>query len=81
MFGRHDRGHIFLAVAVVIAGIAMGAILAFFLFKKSVYLSPIPVTVTSFANPLLFSNDQSQSDVADSNKLLENAAEPDNCNI
>lgn len=75
MLNPHYRGHIVLAVAVVIAGIAMGAVIAFFLFKKSNRRLPIPDTLTNFANPLFFSNGRSQSDVADTKKLVENAEE------
>uniref|UniRef100_A0AAQ6IMQ9 Mannose receptor, C type 1b n=1 Tax=Anabas testudineus TaxID=64144 RepID=A0AAQ6IMQ9_ANATE len=70
-----SRGHIVLAVVVIIVGIAMGAVIAFFLFRKSGHRVPIPDTLTNFANPLFFSNDQSQADVADTKKLVENEEE------
>uniref|UniRef100_A0AAQ6IHY3 Mannose receptor, C type 1b n=1 Tax=Anabas testudineus TaxID=64144 RepID=A0AAQ6IHY3_ANATE len=50
-------------------------IIAFFLFRKSGHRVPIPDTLTNFANPLFFSNDQSQADVADTKKLVENEEE------
>lgn len=66
-----------LTAVVVTVGIAIGAVIAFFLFKKSDHHLTLPDTLTSFANPLLFSNDQSQSDVADTKKLIENTLEKD----
>ncbi|XP_044077015.1 macrophage mannose receptor 1-like [Siniperca chuatsi] len=69
------RSHIALAGVLVIIVIAMGAVTAFFLFKKSGRCFPIPDRLTTFDNPLFFSNEQSQSDVVDTKKLLENAEE------
>lgn len=43
----------------------------FFLYKKSPNLLP------TFDNPLYFNSDQSQPDVVDTNKLIENAENPE----
>ncbi|XP_054882841.1 macrophage mannose receptor 1-like, partial [Poeciliopsis prolifica] len=71
------RGHTALVAVFVIAGIAMGAGIAFFLFKKSgrqMTLIPIPGGLTAFDNPL-FSSNQSQKNLVDTKKLLGNADE------
>ncbi|XP_043990703.1 macrophage mannose receptor 1-like [Gambusia affinis] len=71
------RGHTALISVLVIAGIAMGAGIAFFLFKKSglqMRMIPIPGGLTAFDNPL-FSSSRPQKDPVDAKKLLENADE------
>ncbi|XP_047223891.1 macrophage mannose receptor 1-like isoform X2 [Girardinichthys multiradiatus] len=65
----HNRSHIALAVLLV-AGIAVGAGIAFALFKKSGHHLPIPGRLAVFDNPL-FSN--KRSDLLDSKNLVENA--------
>lgn len=64
-----------MAVVVVITGFAMGAVIVFFLCKKSRHILPIPENLNAFDNPLFFSNQQSHSDVVDTNKLVENAGD------
>ncbi|XP_038573590.1 macrophage mannose receptor 1-like [Micropterus salmoides] len=71
---RH-RGHTALTVVLVITGIAIGAVVAFFLFVKSGQRLPILEGLITFDNPLFFSNERFQSDVVDTNKLVENAEE------
>ncbi|XP_037642854.1 macrophage mannose receptor 1-like [Sebastes umbrosus] len=72
----HPRSHIVLAVVVVISGIAIGAFIAYFLlYKKSAHRLPIPDKLTTFDNPLFFSNEQSQPYVVETNNLVENAEE------
>lgn len=72
---RHHHGYITLAVVLVMTGITIVAATAFFLFRKKRHRLPFPGKSTNFGNPLFFSNEQSQSDVADTNKLVENAQE------
>ncbi|KAM3850436.1 macrophage mannose receptor 1-like [Diretmus argenteus] len=62
-----QRGHISVAVAVVIMVITILAVVAFFLYKKSG--RPFP----TFNNPLYFDGERSQPDVVDTNELIENA--------
>ncbi|XP_049454404.1 macrophage mannose receptor 1-like [Epinephelus fuscoguttatus] len=52
------HGHNILPVVLVIIAIAIGAVIALFLFKKSGLRLPIPGT---FVNPIIFNNEQSQS--------------------
>lgn len=52
-------------VVLVLAGIAMVAVIAFFLSKKSHRHLTIPGKITTFDNPMFFSNDQSPPDVVD----------------
>ncbi|XP_040911920.1 macrophage mannose receptor 1-like [Toxotes jaculatrix] len=61
----HHHSHIILAVVVVMAGIALGAVIAFYLFKKSGRHLPILDRLANFDNPLFISNQQSSPDVAD----------------
>ncbi|XP_039998644.1 macrophage mannose receptor 1-like [Xiphias gladius] len=68
------RGHIILAVVVVITAIAIGIVIVFFLFKPGRRL-PIPEKLTTFDNPLFFNNEQSPPDLVDTNKLVANAEE------
>lgn len=56
----------------VITGLTIGVVIAFFLFKKSSHLLPIPDNLTTFDNPLFFSNEQSQPAT---NKLIETGKE------
>ncbi|KAM4727472.1 macrophage mannose receptor 1-like [Anableps anableps] len=72
-----SRAHTALTAILVIAGIAVGAGIAFFLFKKSgrhIPSIPVPRGLTAFDNPL-FSNNRSQPDLVDSKKLVGNADE------
>uniref|UniRef100_A0A4W6EYQ1 Mannose receptor, C type 1b n=1 Tax=Lates calcarifer TaxID=8187 RepID=A0A4W6EYQ1_LATCA len=69
------RGHIILAVVLVITAIAMGIFVIGFLFKKSGHRLTIPEKLTTFDNPLFFNNERSQPDLVDTNKLVANAEE------
>lgn len=74
---RQGRSRTALTAVLVIAGIATGAGIAFFLFKKSgrqMRIIPIPGGLTAFDNPL-FNSNQSQKDLVDAKKLLGNADE------
>ncbi|KAM8728446.1 macrophage mannose receptor 1-like [Acanthopagrus schlegelii] len=69
-------GHMTGLVVAVIIGLAIiGAVVAFFLFKKNGHRLPIPGKLTTFDNPLFFSNGQSQPDTVDTTQLVENAEE------
>ncbi|MED6273014.1 hypothetical protein CHARACLAT_002428 [Characodon lateralis] len=73
------RGRTALTAVLVIAGIAMGAGIAFFLFKKSGHHIPtitVPNGLTAFDNPL-FNSSRSQPDLVDSKNLVGNADEDD----
>ncbi|XP_078029223.1 macrophage mannose receptor 1-like [Epinephelus lanceolatus] len=72
---HHQRGHIALAAVVVVMGLAMGVIVAFFICKKFNHRVPIPDMLTTFDNPLFFNNEQPPPDVADTSILVENAKE------
>ncbi|XP_070700691.1 macrophage mannose receptor 1-like [Pempheris klunzingeri] len=67
-------GYIALMAVLVITGISILAVTAFFLIKKSAHLLPIPDNLRTFENPLFFSNGQSKPDTS---KLIENT-EPEN---
>ncbi|XP_030015951.1 macrophage mannose receptor 1-like [Sphaeramia orbicularis] len=69
------RSHIALAAVIVITGIVMGIFIALFIFKKSGHRLPIPEKLTTFDNPLFSSNKQSEPNVADTSKLVDNAEE------
>ncbi|XP_013873795.1 macrophage mannose receptor 1 isoform X2 [Austrofundulus limnaeus] len=69
------RGHIILAVVLVIAGLAAGTVVALFFFKKSGHYLPIHNRLTNFDNPLFFGNNRTQSGLVDSKTLVENADE------
>ncbi|XP_008284987.1 macrophage mannose receptor 1-like [Stegastes partitus] len=71
---RH-RDHIILATVLGIAGIAVGAVIAFFIYKKHGHRLPILASSATFDNPLFFSSRQPQPDVVDTKKLIENAEE------
>ncbi|KAF1383676.1 hypothetical protein PFLUV_G00134320 [Perca fluviatilis] len=75
MVDPQSRGHITMAVVLAITVIAIGAVIALFLFKKSGLHLPIPERLSTFDNPLFFNNEQSQSDLVDTNKLVVNAEE------
>ncbi|XP_029309225.1 macrophage mannose receptor 1-like [Cottoperca gobio] len=75
VFDLRQRGHTALAVVAVLTGIATGAVIAFLLFKKFAPRLSFPVKLTTFDNPLFFSNERSQPGVVDTNKLVENAEE------
>ncbi|KAM3850435.1 macrophage mannose receptor 1-like [Diretmus argenteus] len=68
-----QRGHITLAVVLVIMVISILAGVAFFLYKKGSW-SARP-DLPAFDNPLYFDGERSQPDVVDTNKLIENAEE------
>ncbi|XP_039999699.1 macrophage mannose receptor 1-like [Xiphias gladius] len=63
-----DKRQPILAVVAVITVIAIGGVIAFFLFKKYGRRLPIPDILTTFDNPLFFRNEQSPSEVADISK-------------
>uniref|UniRef100_A0A3B4X378 Mannose receptor, C type 1b n=1 Tax=Seriola lalandi dorsalis TaxID=1841481 RepID=A0A3B4X378_SERLL len=67
----NHRGHIILAVVLVTAVIAVGGVIAFFLYKKSIRRLTIPGTLNTFDNPLFFSNEQSPPDTVDSGMKAE----------
>ncbi|KAI3374792.1 hypothetical protein L3Q82_021350, partial [Scortum barcoo] len=69
------RGHNILAGVLVIAVIVIGMVIALFLFKKSGRRLPIPEKLSTFDNPLFFSNEQRQSALVDTKKLVANAEE------
>uniref|UniRef100_A0A3Q2X2U7 Mannose receptor, C type 1b n=1 Tax=Haplochromis burtoni TaxID=8153 RepID=A0A3Q2X2U7_HAPBU len=69
---HHQRVYITTAVVLVITGIAVVAVSAVFFFKKFGHQLPAPNT---FDNPLFFSSRVSQPEQADTNILVENAAE------
>ncbi|KAF1383674.1 hypothetical protein PFLUV_G00134300 [Perca fluviatilis] len=69
-----QRGHIPLAIVVVITGIAIGVVTALFLFKKVARRLPVPDTLITFDNPV-FSNEWSQPNVVDTNDHVENLEE------
>ncbi|XP_070700688.1 macrophage mannose receptor 1-like [Pempheris klunzingeri] len=64
------RGHLILAVVLVILTLVIGTVIILFLFKKSGRHLPIPEKLRTFDNPLFFNNDQ--SDLVDTNKLVAN---------
>lgn len=64
-------------MVLVIIGIVMGAIIAFFLFKKSGRRLPIPERLTNFDNPMFSNNEQSQPNLVASSQLVVNAEEED----
>ncbi|KAK2822605.1 hypothetical protein Q5P01_022670 [Channa striata] len=69
------RGHIILAVVLVITAIAIGAVIMFLLFKKSGHRLRIPEKLTTFDNPLFFSNERARPDLVDTDKLVANVEE------
>ncbi|XP_044077016.1 macrophage mannose receptor 1-like [Siniperca chuatsi] len=69
------RGHIILAVVLVITAVAIGMVIVLFLFKKSGRTLRIPEKLTTFDNPLFFNNERSRPDLVDTSKLVENAEE------
>ncbi|KAM4552771.1 macrophage mannose receptor 1-like [Odontesthes bonariensis] len=71
----HDHRNITLAVVLAIVGMAVGTAIFFFLFKKSGRHLPLPDILTTFDNPLFFSNTKSEPDVEDTQQLIENAEE------
>ncbi|XP_035526281.1 macrophage mannose receptor 1-like [Morone saxatilis] len=71
----HHRGHMALVVVGVITAIAIGAVIALFIFKKKGHRLPVIDKLTTFDNPLFFNNEQLEPGVVDTNKLVENAEE------
>ena len=69
-----SHGHIILAAVLVITAAAIGIGIVFFLCKSGHRLR-IPERLTTFDNPMFFSNEQSKPDLVDTNKLVANAAE------
>lgn len=67
--------HITGLVVAIIIGLAIIGAVVFFLFKKNGHRLPIPGKLTTFDNPLFFSNGQSQADTVDKTQLVENAEE------
>lgn len=70
-----NRRHIILAVVMVITLTVIGIVIVFFLFKKSGRRLPIPAKLTTFDNPLFFSNERARPDLVDTDKLVANAVE------
>ncbi|XP_028282934.1 macrophage mannose receptor 1b isoform X2 [Parambassis ranga] len=66
-----SRVHTSLVVVLIITITSTLLVVAFFLYKKS------PPPLPTFENPLYFNNEQSQPDVVDTNKMIENAENPD----
>ncbi|KAK5860193.1 hypothetical protein PBY51_021688 [Eleginops maclovinus] len=64
---HHDN--IAVATVMSIIGIATGAVIAFFLYKKFAHRLSIPVNIKTFDNPLFFSKDNSHTDVVDTDTL------------
>ncbi|KAL6103984.1 uncharacterized protein ACO6RY_13810 [Pungitius sinensis] len=64
-----------LAVALVLAGIAAGTVVALVLFKKSGRRLAIPERLSTFDNPLFFNNERVGADSVDTSKLVANAEE------
>lgn len=62
-----SRAHTSLVVVLVIVVISTLMAMAFFIYKRS------PRPLPTFDNPLYFDGEQSQPDVVDTNKLIENA--------
>ena len=76
VFNPQHPGHVTGVVVAVIIGLAIiGAVVAFLLFKKNGHRLPIPGKLTTFDNPLFFSNGQSQADTVDTTQLVDNAEE------
>ncbi|XP_067385114.1 macrophage mannose receptor 1-like [Channa argus] len=69
------RGHIILAVMLVITATAIGTVILFLLFKRSGHHLRIPEKLTTFDNPLFFSNDRARPDLVDTEKLVANVEE------
>uniref|UniRef100_A0A7N9AS74 Mannose receptor, C type 1b n=1 Tax=Mastacembelus armatus TaxID=205130 RepID=A0A7N9AS74_9TELE len=68
------RSHIILAVVLIITAIVTGTVIIF-LFKKSGSRLLIPEKLTTFDNPLFFSNERAQTNMVDTAKLVANAEE------
>ncbi|XP_030257783.1 macrophage mannose receptor 1-like [Sparus aurata] len=75
VFNPQHPGHVTGVVVAVIIGLAIIGAVVFFLFKKNGHRLPIPGKLTTFDNPLFFSNGQSQADTVDKTQLVENAEE------
>ncbi|XP_042352885.1 macrophage mannose receptor 1-like isoform X2 [Plectropomus leopardus] len=69
------HGHMILAVVLVITAIAIGVVITLFLFKKSGRRLPMSQKLPTFDNPLFFNNEQSQTGLVDTNKLVAYAEE------
>ncbi|XP_030606959.1 macrophage mannose receptor 1-like isoform X2 [Archocentrus centrarchus] len=65
------RVHTSVVVVLVITITSILIVVAFFFYKKS------PRPFPTFENPLYFNGEQSQPDVVDTNKLIENAENPE----
>ncbi|XP_034742576.1 macrophage mannose receptor 1-like [Etheostoma cragini] len=81
MVDPQTRGHIILAVVLAITVISIGAVIALFLFKKSGLRLPIPEKLSTFDNPLFFSNERYQPDLVDAKKLVVNADEENSVSV
>uniref|UniRef100_A0A669D8Q0 Mannose receptor, C type 1b n=2 Tax=Oreochromis niloticus TaxID=8128 RepID=A0A669D8Q0_ORENI len=68
---HHTRVHTSVVVVLVITITSTLVVIAFFLYKKS------PGPFPTFENPLYFNGERSQPDVLDTNKLIENAENPE----
>ncbi|XP_018531719.1 macrophage mannose receptor 1 isoform X2 [Lates calcarifer] len=75
---HHQRSYIIVAVVLTIAGITVVAMIALFLLNKSGRHLPIPDKLTTFDNPLFFSNEQSPPDVVDTGNSTGMNAEEEN---
>ncbi|XP_041848819.1 macrophage mannose receptor 1-like isoform X2 [Melanotaenia boesemani] len=68
---NRSRVHTSLIVVLLIAITSTLIVVAFFLYKRS------PLPLPTFENPLYFNSEQSPPDVVDTNKLIENAENPE----
>lgn len=68
---HQTRVHTTVVVVLVITITSTLVVIAFFLYKKS------PGPFPTFENPLYFNGERSQPDVLDTNKLIENAENPE----
>ncbi|XP_047445681.1 macrophage mannose receptor 1-like isoform X2 [Mugil cephalus] len=66
-----SRVHTSVIVVLVIAVASILMAVGFFLYKKS------PLPLPTFENPLYFNSEQSPPDVVDTNKIIENAENPE----
>uniref|UniRef100_A0A3B5AZ46 Macrophage mannose receptor 1-like n=1 Tax=Stegastes partitus TaxID=144197 RepID=A0A3B5AZ46_9TELE len=70
-----SHSHVVLEVLLGITLVAIGIVVVFFLLKKYGVRLSLPEKLTTFDNPLFFSNDQSQASAVDTNQLVANAEE------
>ncbi|KAM8849997.1 macrophage mannose receptor 1-like isoform 2-T2 [Spinachia spinachia] len=70
-----SRSRNILAVALVLAGIAIGTVVALVLFKKSGRPLALPEKLSTFDNPLFSNNEQHRADSVDTSRLVLDAEE------